>query len=461
MQKTTQKLILASCSLLLCFLALTGTLIAQGEALKHVVGALDNYYSLSVKYNISIDELKNANPGVTSPKPGDVLIIPQVAEHKEEPGEADCKKLMKNRHEVYHVALMIPLHLEQLMDTSWSDEQEPSRIAELLPFRFIQYYHGFMMAADSLRQEGLNVEIYVYDVDQALSKALAILDKPEMKKMDLIFGPFFKSTFTVVAEFAGENRIPIINPLSSRQDILDNNPYVFKLVPSVESQPDQVARLINRDFSDHRVILYVSNKYQNNDLIERYRTAIEQADPSGKQTVTVVDYASDSLRGFRNYASLAQPNLVIVFSETEVLPAALLGKLNALKQDYQMSVIGLPEWDKFGNIESAYLMTLNAHVLMSSYADTQSEDVKGFINAYRTLYFDEPLSYAFAGFDAGFFFLGALLTYGHDFRQCIEDIDIPLIQNQFHFTHKNGNGYDNINWNVLQYYDYSLLKKSF
>jgi hypothetical protein len=120
----------------------------------------------------------------------------------------------------------------------------------------------------------------------------------------------------------------------------------------------------------------------------------------------------------------------------------------------------LPEWEKFTNIESAYMIGLNAVIFMPAYTEYASDNVKGFILAYRAKYFDEPLTYAFSGFDAGYFFLGALMDYGRDFEKCLDDMRVPLIQNQFRFENKGDDGYDNQNWNVLQYFDYTLFKKS-
>ena len=378
---------------------------------------------------------------------------------QEELGDKDCARLKKTKHDTFRVALMIPLALEQVADTAWIESLSPSNINQIVPFRFIQFYQGFIMAADSLRKEGLEVEIHVYDVDQQTSKALKVLNDPDLRKMDIIFGPFFKSTFSLVADFALENKIHLVNPLSSRQDILQGNPFVFKLLPSVESQPALLAGLARRDFPDYRIIFYTANKFQSNELIQQFRQALEGDETAGRRKVYFVDYAADSIQGFIDHASVAEPNLVIIYAENEALPAALLSKLSAFKNDYQITVIGLPEWEKFGNIESKYLIDLNANIFMSSYVFYQSEKIKAFIQAYRARYFDEPQNYAFSGFDAGYFFLRALLFYGDDFERCVNETGTRLIQNQFHFERKENGGYDNINWNILQYYGYSLLRK--
>jgi ABC-type branched-subunit amino acid transport system substrate-binding protein len=446
-------------SLLFCMLLAVNPLLAQEEAKKHVVQELDNYYSLSLKYDISVNDLRNANPGISSPKPGDVLIIPVKGVSHSEPGYKDCIASKKARHEIIRVALMIPLVLEQVADTAWIESLSPSNISEIVPFRFIQFYQGFMMAADSLRKEGLNVEIHVYDVDQQTSKAINVLRNPDLKKMDIIFGPFFKSTFSIVADFAMANHIHLVNPLTSRQDILHGNPYVFKLLPSVESQPALLAELARRDFPGYRIIFFTANKYQNNELTEQFRMALSNTEKAGNHKVFFVDYASDSIQGFFDHASHVEPNLVIIYADNDALPAAMLGKLNALKKDYQITVIGLPEWEKFSNIESKYLLDLNAVIFMSSYVDYNSEKIKAFVQDYRSRYFDEPLNYAFTGFDACYFFMRALLYYGSDFEKCVNETGTILIQNQYHFDHKEDGGYDNINWNILQYYEYTLIRK--
>jgi ABC-type branched-subunit amino acid transport system substrate-binding protein len=446
-------------SLLICSMLAVQSLCAQDVEVKHVVQDLDNYYSLSLKYNVSVSDLKEANPGILNPKRGDILIIPVKGASHSQPASKDCTSLKKARHETLRVALLIPLELEQVADSGWIENLSPSSIDEIAPFRFIQFYQGFMMAADSLRREGLNVEIHVYDVDQQLYKALKVINDPDLKRMDIIFGPFYKNTFSPVADFALSNHICLVNPLTSREDILQGNPYVFKLMPSVESQPELLAELAKRDFPGYRIIFYTANKYQNSELTAQFQLALNDNEKEGKNKVYFVDYASDSLQGFFDHASLAEPNLVIIYSENDALPAAMLSRLSELKKDYQITVIGLPEWEKFGNIELKYLVDLDAVIFMPSYIDYNSEKIKEFILAYRQKYFDEPLNYAFSGFDAAYFFLRAMLYFGDDFEKCLNETGTKLIQNQYHFEKKNDGGYDNISWNILQFYDYSLIRK--
>lgn len=429
----------------------------------HLVQPLDNYYSISLKYDISIDDLKKANPDILNPKPGDVLIIPVFKTEDEIPEATDCGRLrrMAEKDKLYRVALMIPFYLEKAQYPGWSQKVDMTKIYEHLNFRFIQFYHGFMMAADSLKKTGLDVEIHVYDIDQQSSKVLKALRDPALKKADLIVGPFFKNSFDQVAEFAKQHKIPIINPLSSRSDILESNPFVYKTLPSLDSQPEAIAKLVRRDFPNHNVIIYTANKYQGAALVSRLKNALETSLSLNSRPVYVVDYATDSVMAFMYNAVFQQPNLIIIYAEDEVVPAALLSKLSALRNDYPMTIIGLPEWEKFSNLESVYMVVLNAHILTSAYVDTDNEIVRNFIMDYRARYYDEPMNYAFMGFDTGIFFLQALMIYGKDFGQCLDDLRIPLIQNDFDFSRpKLDGGFENTFWQILKYDGYKLVNRS-
>lgn len=447
---------------LVFFLFVMMSAFSQQEVKKHVVRHLDNYYSISLKYDVTIDALKKANPGILSPSPGDTLIIPFVLTDPDEiEVDVDCYRFKPGKARLFRVVLMIPLYLEQTRDSLWAQEIDINRINEVAPFRFIQFYHGFMMAADSLRKSGLDVEIHVFDVDQNMNKVQKALREPVIKKADLIVGPFFRNSFPVVAEFARENRIPIVNPLSTRADILENNPYVFKTLPGVESQPDLIARLVNRDFYDHNIMIYTANKYQGTLFVNRLKEAIENSSHGKYRSVPVIDYSLDSISGFYRHALLQRPNLVIIYAENESLPAALLSKLSALRNEYPITIIGLPEWDKFQNLESIYLVVLKAHLFMSSYLNTDMEPVRRFIQSYRLRYVDEPQQYALLGFDIGFYFMKAQMTYGENFARCLDQLHVTLLQNQFDFKRSaSGDGFENESWNILQYDDYRLVDKS-
>jgi len=444
-------------------------LVAQDVGqVSHLVEAKETFYSISKKYNVSIDDIKSANPGVLYPKAGEYLVIPgqKAAEPKsrsEKPGvpeddylsSADCRKDRKNLSRTYRVALMVPLSLEGTgtMDTMLT--KSPAETMALPQFRFIQYYQGFLLAADTLADMGLNLELTVIDADQDQSKTERALNSGKLKDMDLIIGPFYKNAFSRTASYAGDNGIPIVNPLSGREDILEGNKEVFKVVPSRISQVNVLSSLVERRFAKSNLFIVRENGLQGTEIIDSLSSSLEYA--LGKK-VPVVNYATDSLPGVRTHLRDGVHNLLIIYSESGVLPVQLLPSLNEMSKDKQITIIGLPEWEKFDQVENKYLVTLGAYLFTDSFIDYTEPDVKRFISDFRARYQAEPLEYAYAGYDAGFFFLSSMMDYGRDFAECAPSVNYPLLHTRFLFRKIPGGGYDNVYWNVYYFQDYYLVR---
>jgi ABC-type branched-subunit amino acid transport system substrate-binding protein len=88
------------------------------------------------------------------------------------------------------------------------------------------------MALDSLRAEGMNAEFFVYDIDEDTLNSLRLIRDKSLQDMDLIIGPLFSAPFSIISDYAAHHGIPVINPLSQRDEIVEGNPWVFKLIPS-------------------------------------------------------------------------------------------------------------------------------------------------------------------------------------------------------------------------------------
>lgn len=70
----------------------------------------------------------------------------------------------------------------------------------------IEFYEGVLVALDSLKKDGLSIQMSVFDTGNDTAKTAAILRKPEMKTMDLIIGPLYYKNFIKVADFAKSMR---------------------------------------------------------------------------------------------------------------------------------------------------------------------------------------------------------------------------------------------------------------
>ncbi|MCD4664953.1 MAG: LysM peptidoglycan-binding domain-containing protein [Bacteroidales bacterium] len=482
----------------------------------HTSEKKDKLQKIAKKYDVNYSDIIAINPEIDNKVPkGQTIKIPIEIPDEPEPGTAlpdipvneelfsPCGGLERNKDYTYNVALMLPLFLEELDSMEINKENNVIDQTNVKSFRFIQFYEGFLMAVDSMKAKGMNLNLFVYDIDNTSEKTHKVLQTSELSSMDLIIGPFYKESFEQVAKFAKAYEIKIINPLSTREEIIFDNPFVFKAKPTTGSQADLLVSLISEQYPEANVIIVRHNNYKyqstvsfirnylnskrkiqiyipnrkileyfasNDTIINLYtENFIVNKDFIAKNpndssyfsnTAKEAIYVNDSINGIKTYLSRNRKNFIITLSEDKVFSQEILSRLNKLSGNFDITLFGLPEWDKYNDLETVQLLNLDFHNFSSSYIDFEDRNVKKWIINFRNRFKTEPAvkKFAYDGFDIGWYFMNALFLYGKKFEDCLNHFDISLIQTTFEFEQVNNNGYQNIYWNVGRYKDYKFLK---
>ena len=113
------------------------------------------------------------------------------------------------------------------------------KVALLLPFnpskktvassRFIEYYEGMLLAVDSLQNQGLSLDLSVYDTGEGTSRIREILTGETLPNADLIIGAVQNDQIKMIADFAKEHRIKYVIPFTSKNDDVLSNNFVFQV----------------------------------------------------------------------------------------------------------------------------------------------------------------------------------------------------------------------------------------
>ncbi len=415
------------------------------------------------------------------------------------------------QHDTCRVALMVPLYLEQV-DRDFFDAEPSNRTLATKPFSFLHFYEGFMIAADSMaNSRGMNVELKVYDVDSDIKKADTAVIDPWLKTADLIVGPFHLKPFNVVKQFAVENNIPIVNPITQRSEIIDNQPNVIKVKPSMEGQLRPLDSLVKNYYHNNNIFIIRQNRYGDTAIINKINkiaernidscayvensyivktikkhqkrwkylnVAFEKNDYLTDNVSLNVDslsrciddttvfynkiininYYRDSLNFVKDYASTMRNNLFIVYGSDKVFANEIVNKVTKLTEYYPITVVMLPEWSKFTGLFNDNLMKMHAIYFDDNNIDYQNIRVESFICKFRNRYETEPSLQAYEGFDIGWYFLNALNVWGEYMMQYLPDFSIPLLHTHFYFQRNAENsGYENTFWNVYQFKGYNKI----
>jgi len=473
----------------------------------HKVEQKETEYSLTREYGITQEMLWEHNPSVKEfgLKYGQVLKIPKLQDEfemssillKKEDGIGDsvfyekrasiaysdsikfpiCDKIMRHQQEPFQVSLLLPFYLEKNDEEFYIDSTEfddnGERIYEKIyydPFYiyprsvpFIEFYEGLLLAIDSLKQTGLSINLHVYDTQNDTSRIQEILSFPELSYSDLIIGPIYNHEVKLVSEFSKRNGIKMISPLIDNLNLVNENPYLFQVNPSYNSQIDEFARFVST-FSDKNIVLVHNGDslaYSNVQMVKEkiFSNLSEDTIINNIQFKEVVFV--DSIFVLEHALSEELENVFIIPSNEEAFVTNVVTKLNTLKTfGSHVRVVGLSRWQRFRNIDPEYYFNLDLCIASPFFIDYHHDDVKKFVLKYRDTYHTEPDQMAIHAYDVGMYFLSALMNYGKDFEQCIYNHRVDLLQAEYRFVKwYRSSGFENVHVDIIKYYEgYNIFR---
>jgi LysM repeat protein/ABC-type branched-subunit amino acid transport system substrate-binding protein len=430
--------------------------VGKGAYKLHVVQQGETLFGIARKYNVTVDELKLANPGLNETiQIGQQIRVPVKGEEVRTPDKPKDSITFKcgetGMMASYYVGLMLPLYLERAAYIDTSDDEKS--IQQYSSFSFIGFYEGFMMALDSARQMGLSINLVVDDVTEDSSKVLSVLEKAEYKDLNLLIGPFFSKAFEFVTPWAKENKVKAVNPFTTQSRFVEDNPYIFKNVAEADTQAVQTINYIRKTWPGCNIFLVQSEKDSDLDEVHAYERALKGPDSSFRDYF-LVDYIKEGLTGISKNMTPDKVNVVISFVHGEAGISNFIRNMSDYSFKYPIVVFGMKEWENYSSLEVDYLLNINLHIVTYSFVDYSRQSVKDFILEYRELYSNEPDEYSFAGYDIGMYFLNALRLYGKDFEKCLQNYHPDYLCTPLDFFNEPGRGYENSKFCIYRYYDY-------
>ena len=420
-----------------------------------------------------------------------------------------CYASPENKSRQYRVALMVPLYLDDIekLDASKAKAEKTKNARAM---KFLQFYEGFMMAADSLTENyGLHLDLTVIDVHENTATALAAVSQLESRQPDLIIGPFFSKSFAVVQEYASRNGIMIVNPMSERESIILEAPNVVKLKPGNRAMVEELTDLLSKRYPKAKVTLVSNYEEADSAMVDDLERSLETTVKKdifisnaemldliakesarrkmGKRVLSTLEvegqifstralnenpdgeaYFENHFRhlsfanadDFKNDLSSARENVLVAYGKDIVFSTKILNNINKSAQKYPVTLIGLPQWADFENLLVPNLLNMNAIYFDDHFVDYNDSVALKFVDDFRLKYKSEPMDYAFEGFDVGWYFLNALMEFGPQPMECLPYYHIPLLHTRYYFNKRRyEDGLENRYWNIYQYDSQSVELK--
>ena len=353
-------------------------------------------------------------------------------------------QLSAQRHEK-KVLVLLPFHVEN----SGRPEtiKNESDIYSNKSYEMFGFWEGAQLALEPYNKDYVKIKVIVRDVNTNEEKLQSILDELKDEQIDLIIGPLFGKPFALAAEYAKEHHIPIVNPFSNRSDFLEDNPYVYKLIPSLEPRPQTLDKLLLSKLDNYNLIFWTneSSKTKDQPYYEIYFTN------------KGIEYKTVALNsGFQDLKKAFEKNkknvIVALFDNASVAIIQQLQNL-ALLADTSITLVAPESWLDIKNVGYNYLNQLNFHFFTNYFIDKNDPAVKLFADEYITKFSSYPdvTRFSYQGYDITSYFI-SLLINNFDFSK----VDTKPLSFEFDFDNEKGNGYENRHQRLIRMEDFQL-----
>jgi ABC-type branched-subunit amino acid transport system substrate-binding protein len=342
----------------------------------------------------------------------------------------------------YNVAILFPYRIG---DFNASVRSRSNQFA-------FDYYEGMQIAKKQLKTEGIVINVQAYDIGgDEDEKILDMLNNSHFRLSDIILGPLYEKPFELIAAFANENNITMVNPLASDGNLLKTSKWVYLARPSVQFQTQEAVKLVKSKTTSPRSAIYYGNSSKDSLMAFLFRDYLVKEGGKVLEMKELTGNASEMNEKMSLFPS-EKPNNIAFFSNDPNSGAALMNVLIGRKLN-NLPVVAVANGFGFNSRRpSGY--GGNLYLIETEYVDTSKELVKNF----QKLYYDKtntlPSVYSYLGYDQMLFFGRMIGKYNDRMKDGLEmrKYENDFILSGFDYTKSRENSippllkYENSRW---------------
>lgn len=412
----------------------------QGQ---HKVKKKETIFGISRSYNLTVEELIKANPQMSEPgfelKKGMILSIPypkSVLEAQEAERAANAAKAKKVAEEAAIAANDV--------------RNREIRLGVMLPLhningdgrRMTEYYRGVLMACDSLKKQGLSINVHAWNTAED-GNINNVLTDPAAAMCDLIIGPLYSKQMDALSKFVQKHDIRLVIPFSINAPQLTTNRNIFQIWQSMNEVSEATISHYVEHFKGYHTVVVDCNDSTSKKGVFTFGLR-RQMEINGMEFV--VTNLKSSEENFSKAFSRTKPNVVVLNTGRSQELGVAFSKINGLKAnspELDITMFGYSDWLLYTNRYLDYYYSYNTYIPSVFYYNPMTVATQNFERKYRQNFRCDMQNtlprFAITGFDHAYFFLKGLHKYGKTFNGAEGMFGYPPVQTPLKFE-RYGNG---------------------
>ena len=390
---------------------------------QHVVKKGETVYSITHAYGITEAMLLAANPTIANNKikRGQVLCIPYKIDLDSASDDGvdltddivPIDDTFENAPDVHsdgmiRVALILPFMLGETTSTPTADQA-----------KMVEFYEGFLLAIDSLRSDGVSIELHVFDSGEATRSIRPILDSDEMANIDIIFGPMHTKHVNEAADFARSHSIPLVLPFSRNLgDLIRHNRFIWQVNADQSTIEDEGISHFFELFPKPNVLFF-----QTKDVTNAFCTHLQrELDDRGLPYTVFPADTTSNVRRFIDACSRNDEadNILMMTSSDNASLSTMIPVFQLIMRDTasvaDTHLYGYPQYQTYATAHASEFYELDTWYHTAFYTDSSRPDAVSLGRLFRHMYGRDMGAryprFGLLGFDIGHWFLGGMAHRG-------------------------------------------------
>ena len=298
----------------------------------------------------------------------------------------------------------------------------------------IDFIDGIILAVDSLKSLGFNIQLFVFDTENNSDTVKQILKNTKVKSSDIVFGPLFSENFKLARNFFRfDNDKILINPLSKNYDLLSKSTYF--LTPTFKQSLDSLLiSLKSYEFRENLYILTFADEKLNN-IYYLFKNKLSNVYSNIKH----VEYNNLKQIDKKSFSFLKDThNVIFILSENKSFVKKVVSFCGA--SDSTISIFGTEIISKIPELNVQTLMRLNTHIPVSNFFDRSDSLNINFLESFERKFYKKLTNHSLMSFRSIMYF-------------CKPESDLLEFRNMI----PNRKGHVNTDIQIRKYKDFRLF----
>jgi hypothetical protein len=311
----------------------------------------------------------------------------------------------------HSVAVFLPLYLDSAFDAGGNYRYDKNFPKFINPG--LEFYEGAGLALDSLRKEGMRLDVHIYDSRSITRSIQQVVADSTFDSTELIIGLVSNGNEEQqLAAAALKRQVPFINVNFPNDAGITANPDLVILNSTLRAHCEAIYRYVQRNYPT-KAIVYFRKKGTQEDRLKGYFTDLDHttAGVPLKIKYVTLDDNFDNAALTANLDSTEQ-TVCIAGSLDEAFGVRLAGVLAYLKS-YPTVLIGMPTWD---NLDYTKPELSGREIVYTTpfYINPADTLVRQINQYYKVRFYSRPSDMVFRGYETMYHWGHLLCLHGRD-----------------------------------------------